>query len=177
MEMENKAFYQECSAALERLVGLECWGVVAGKGTGSQVLLGFGAKIPWDKPVKNPCLTEDERNFSGEFSLFIQQASWRVEDAAAVICAWEDDNAEGAAMKRGLERLRGQKVASVALSFPGFDIDMRFENGVRLAVFSTFAGDKNYDNWDFSVPECVYNVGERSRVYRCGHDEIGGLDD
>ena len=164
--MKKREIYDEFREVGARLVGEECWSVIAGKGTGSHVSMKVGAKIPRERPLKNPTLTEDERNFEGEFELFVTEASWRVEDAESVLCTDTDENTG----KRyaHLKGLAGRKVTSASVVFPSFDLLLEFEGGLRFCVFSTFANDSeeysDYDNYIFFTQEATYSVDGRSEV-------------
>jgi hypothetical protein len=55
--------YSDLKMTANLLIGRPCWLIIAGKGTGSIVHLGFGDKYPRDKPLKNPCINDDEKLF------------------------------------------------------------------------------------------------------------------
>ncbi|MBQ6656610.1 MAG: hypothetical protein IJM64_04940 [Ottowia sp.] len=164
--MKKREIYEEFRDVVARLVGEKCWAVIAGKGTGSHVSMKIGAKIPGERPLKNPTLTEDERNFEGEFGLFVTEASWRVEDAEAVLCTDTDENTgKRYAHLRGLA---GRKITSASVAFPSFDLHLEFEGGIHFRVFSTFANDteeySDYDNYIFFTQDATYSVDGRSAV-------------
>ena len=164
--MKNRQIYSEFCEILNKLVGIECWSVIAGKGTGSHVHVGFGAKIPREKPLRNTLLSEDERNFEPEFTLFVTEASWRVENDEAVLCTYTDENT-GKRYKH-LKSLAGKKVVRAETFFPSFDLFLTLEGGVCFKVFSTLANDSeeylDYDNYMFFTQNLVYKVGGRSEV-------------
>ena len=164
--MKKREIYEEFRDVLARLVGEECWSVIAGKGTGSHVSMKIGAKIPREQPLKNSLLTEDERNFDGEFGLFVTEASWRVEDAESVLCTSTDENTGERYIH--LKGLAGRKVTSASVAFPSFDLCLEFEGGMHFRVFSTFANDaeeySDYDNYIFFTQKATYSVDGRSEV-------------
>lgn len=58
--------------ALRQFEGQVAWGVTAGTGTGSRVLLRFGHKVRRRTPLTNPALDENARTYDSEYSIFIE---------------------------------------------------------------------------------------------------------
>ena len=108
-------------AFANRLVHFELQRVVVGPSTGSIVGLYFGLA---------QSLVETSPWYVG------LSCSWRVEGAEGLLACSSDDNAAGGPMQAGLEELRGQVVASVAIVPPGFDLVVNFERGQRLIGFA-----------------------------------------
>lgn len=150
------------SKYIENFCGKECWSVIAGDGTGSVVHLGFGEKIPRDKPLKNNKLSSDQKNYKAEFSLMVFCA-WRVIKKQKIICGWRDSNEVGGDMLRGLDLLKDRKLISFNLSDIGYDLDMLFEGGVRLQLFSDLTNDYESDeNYTIFVRDKAFSVGIKS---------------
>src|SRR5690242_284038 len=80
----STATHRDLQAALERLVGEECWAIIGGKGTGTVILLDLGAKLPRDVEVDNPALSDEERKFEAPYSVHVW-CSWRVEVEGRVV--------------------------------------------------------------------------------------------
>ena len=66
--------------ALQVLVGIEVWSVVPGES--GALSMRCGGRKPFTQALTNPKLTDEERAFDGEFSLWIV-GSWRLELADA----------------------------------------------------------------------------------------------
>lgn len=147
---------------LRSLKGKHCWGVVAGKGTGSMVALDFGGRVSRSKRLENPHLTLEQQRFTGEYSLFIG-CSWRLDGPDAVVCGCEDSNVEDGSMLGGLQSLVGQAVTDVEISPPGYDLVVGFDDATSLRVFCEHTDKKEEeDNYSFFTPDSVYTVGCRS---------------
>ena len=85
--------------------------------------------------------------------------AWRLEDRTALVTAWTDPNAEDGSMFAGLRALVGSVVADVQILGPHFDLDVRFENGKRLFVF-TDTRDEASSCWYLLDPaERAVNAG------------------
>ena len=126
---------------LSQFVALPCWGVVAGKGTGSMVSLDFGDKIPRDRPLSNIHLSEDCRNNSSECSIFIQHSSWLLEQGDKEVCSCDSDNSNAGAMVKGLRRLIGMHVHHVEY-IPKQGLYIDFQSDFTLSIF--FDALENY---------------------------------
>jgi len=150
--------------ACDRLVGECCWLVSAGAGTGSVLNLGFGRKLRRSVPLTNPKLPQEARENDAEYSLFIESV-WRLDQGDRVVCgAWDDNRADGP-MLRGLARLSGRTVVAVRARQPGLDLELDFENGLRLTVFCDRVNeDEGDDNYSVFTTEEVLTVGPRSAL-------------
>ena len=164
--MAEPASFIEFNHALEQLVGKECWSVVAGEGTGSMVSLDFGRKQRRKTAVRNRHLTRTQREFEGEFDLFIQGCAWRLEEPRKVICSSMSDNANDGPMVAGLERLDEQKVLRVVIDYPGYDLALTFEGAegeLTLRLFCDQADrEGEADNYSFFSPKMAWAVGPGS---------------
>jgi len=152
--------------ALESLIGKECWGITGGNG--SIISFDFGKKIPREKQVENPNLSDEVCNFESELSLFIQ-CVWRVESKNKVLFgAWTEHEI----VRRESAKILHQSVKKVELFKPAFDLQITFSNDCKLSIFcdQTNDVDKN-DNYDFFTPEIIYTVGYKSILETSKHDE------
>jgi hypothetical protein len=143
-------------------VGQPCWSFAAGAGTGSHLHLDFGRKIPRAVPLTNPHLDPEARANDAEFALYLE-CVWRLDEAAGVVCGAWDDNAAGGPMLRGLARLPGLRVVQANVRQPGLDLDLEFEQALRLTVFCDQVNVLDEaDNYSFFTPQGVLIVGTRS---------------
>jgi hypothetical protein len=174
---EDRNYLSEFQNNLKHLIGKECWSVIGGAGTGTHISLDFGDKIPIKKPLTNPHLTEEERNFNGEFSFYITCA-WRIESELEVISGCWEDNAKDGPMLNGLQKIINQKVIAVELSLPALDLKLTFENNFSLQIFCDQTSlEEGYDNYTFFLRTREwFNVGTRS-VLEKGYPEDYSLRD
>jgi hypothetical protein len=143
---------------LKMLPGLECWGVLAGEGTGSHVTLHFGRKIERARPLRNPTLPDSLRHFKGEFGVFIQNCAWRL-DARSIVCSSKTPNDNDGAMVRGLHMLIGQHVVTATAMLPGHDLIIEFSGAHTLRLFcDCFDQEKDGDNYSLHSLARVFTV-------------------
>jgi hypothetical protein len=141
----NTAQHRDVEAVLERIVGEECWAIIAGPGTGSVILLDLGAKLPRDVELKNPHLSEDERKFEAPYSMHIW-CSWRVEVEGRVVGSAIALPEEGWWERSGLAHVKGHHLTSFELSTPIPDLRLQFGE----ATLSMFADTLSEDDNDFA---------------------------
>jgi len=150
--------FAQLLSELQKLQGLECWGVVAGEGTGSHVTLDFGRRIERARPLKNPKLPESQRQFKGEFGIFIQNCAWRL-DTNSVVCSSKSSNDNEGVMVRGLHALIGQHAVNATASLPAHDLTIEFSRTTRLRLFcDCYDQNEDGDNYSFHAPDQVFTA-------------------
>jgi hypothetical protein len=155
---------KKLETSINQLIDKECWGIVAGEGTGSFVNLEIGEKIRRNKEIENPALETDVRQFEGQYSLSLECA-WRLDSTEAVICGASDDNSKDGKMLDGLRLLIGRRISRINLSKPGLDLDIEFSKDLTLKVFcdQTNENDQN-DNYMLFTPDQIITVSYGSRL-------------
>lgn len=145
-----------------------CWGITAGKGTGSMVSIQCGRKIRRSHPVNNPHLSEESRENEAEYCLFLRDCSWRLESDDEILSSSLSGNEEGGTMLAGLNRIVGQKIVDVRLNLPWMDLTIVFENGIRLKTFTLGETEpaEEFENFDYFVPGFVYAVSASGKLIR-----------
>jgi len=154
----------ELEKALRALVGKPCWTVFAGPETGSAIDIHFGSKIPRLPPLRNPALSDDERRYEGEFSLYITCA-WRMTENNQVVYGWTDAADDPAALNSTLEHLVGRTVIAMDVKPTAWDLSLQFGSDLILDIFcdQTSLVDED-DNYALFTPSRLFNVGPRSRL-------------
>jgi len=146
------------------LLSTVCWSVIGGAGNGTVISLAFGEKVRRAKALGNSRLTEEERLFEGEFSLFVECA-WRLQTQEAVLCTSLSSNHEGGSRNNELMQLVGKHVVNLDIRLPGGDLEITFEGGRMLAVFADQANEVDEcGNYTFHSPEYVMKNGCKSSV-------------
>lgn len=154
----------EFRKSLNNFVGQPCWGIVAGKGTGSVISLHFGNKIPSPLPINNPHLSNDLQKYEGEMILFIQ-CVWRIDSEVEVICGCWEDNTKDGSMLKGLQNIVEQKVESIELSLPAWDLAIHFSNLITLKIFCDQTDLSNTaDNYNLFLPKIIYTVSPKGKL-------------
>jgi hypothetical protein len=156
---------RDLEAALRSLEGLRCWSIIAGRGTEAAFTADFGEKVPREgSSLKNPHLTDEQRQFKGEFSFYVTCA-WRIDGPNEVVGAWTDGYETVDAMVSALEKLVDQRVASVEIVKPAWDLRIGFANGLTLNIFCDQTNEvEGLDNYSFFVPSRVFTVATGSVV-------------
>jgi len=148
----------------QSLTSTVCWSVIGGAGVGTAISLAFGEKIPRASPLGNTRLTEEERIFEGEFSLFVE-CTWRLQTPDEVLCTSLSSNLEGQSRHQELMQLVGKHVVDVEIRLPAGDLEITFEDKRILVVFADQANEiDRWDNYTFYSPAYVMKNGYRSLV-------------
>lgn len=151
--------YSDLKIATDLLIEKPCWLVIAGKGTGSIVHLGFGEKNLRDRPLKNTCISEEERLFYPDISLMIYCA-WRLSLADKILCGWRSSNKAGGEMLSGLLLLKSKSVTDVVIYPLGFDLELIFEGDLRLQIFCDITtNDEADNNYELFTMDKIIEVG------------------
>jgi len=160
--MGNINVKDEFTATLNKLLGEECWGIVAGEGTGSVISIAFGSKIARKKPINNPHLTADQRQNKSEFDLMVSCA-WRLNSDKEIVCSSTDLNDNDGPMVNGLKTLVGHKIKYIDITYPAYDLKLGFDNTLTLYVFcnETNTSDE-YDNYVLYFKDSSFTVGTKS---------------
>lgn len=148
-------------AEVERLVGKVCWYVSTGGAASTTFQLAIGSRIPREFWMPNTAHSDEFQKFRGEFDLFVWCA-WRLDGADGPLTSWDDVDEIAA---QTLELLVGQKIASVNVKPPSWDLTIAFDRGHKLKVFCDHViGDPSFDgNWDLLMPEKEIYIGASSR--------------
>jgi len=136
----------------------ECWSIIAGPATGSVVSLGFGEKIPRNKPDNAPYFSADENMFDAGISLLIY-CSWRLSKCEEVICSWISPNKRNGEMLKSLALLRNKKILNINISQIVYDLDIYFEDDLCLQLFCDATNNKYNENYIFFIENAAYTVG------------------
>ncbi len=154
MEIDNSF-----ETTMKSLVGNNCSSLIAGKGAGSVVNLGFGKLVNRQQPLKNPTLTDKERNFKSSIELLIYSA-WRVIENDGLSYGWRDAAAEDSDVYLKLKRLIDESVKNIQLDNSSKDLQITFESGSVFYVFCDITNDyESEDNYVYYTNEGIYSVG------------------
>jgi hypothetical protein len=153
--IRSTASHNDIEAILERIVGEECWAIIAGPGTGTVILLDLGAKLPRVEEVDNPNLSEDECKFEAPYSIQVWCA-WRVEVAGRVVGSAVALPETGWWERSGLAQVRGRRLTSFELSMPIPDLRLHFGD-VTLSMFADTLSEDDRD--------CAFTVRTSDDVY------------
>lgn len=147
---------------LSNIVGLTCWGAIAGEGTGSMITLDFGERIPIDPPLGNKALSNELRHFRGQYCIFVEGCSWRLEEKETIICSWgEEQNTIG----KEVQRLVGCQLTKAELPNWTLDLKLSFDDQYLLYLFCDQTAG-TLDNYSIRFPSGWYSVRPQSKLAR-----------
>lgn len=124
---------KEWESLLERMRGHLCWSMIGISG-GSMFTLDFGDKVNKKIVVSNDKLREDQRNFRGEYTLFVRSAGWRLYHDKKCLCHCNDSNANDGPMVMGLRRLEGKKLLHYECGTLPAELALTFAEGYQLVL-------------------------------------------
>ncbi|MFL6710082.1 MAG: hypothetical protein ACJ8HI_17920 [Massilia sp.] len=117
------------------LIGQSCWSLIAGPGTGSMFTLALGEKFRRERPLKNQTLSLEQREFDGEFVVFVKESPWRLlDDQNRTICTCYDSNEANGPMLSGLQCLVGRSVVSASIVNENGGLTLVFGEGIRIEL-------------------------------------------
>lgn len=156
---------EEFVGRLMDLRGKPCWSFYAGPSTGSHVDFDFGQKLSRVVPLLgNANLTEDQKFYHGEVSLFIQCA-WRLDSNDEVICGSTDSNEKDGPMLVGLQSMMNKTVENLEIARPAFDLTLEFRGGLFLKVFCDQTNVEDDDpNYTLHTKDRIYIVGPKGQI-------------
>lgn len=164
--MNDPQLVTEFEAALQKLVGLECWSVVGGKPHSTLATFDFGQKIARKHPLHYRQLSKEQRSFYGERSLVTCFCPWRVETPDTVIGSWTEQGDNGAPLVNPLENLIGLTVERVELTRPALDLTLTFSNDLTLRLFCDQTNEQDGgDNYIYFAPDRSYSVELHSKLH------------
>lgn len=146
---------------LQRLVGMPCWSIMVS--AGAHVLLDFGQKLLRVPILFDQTLTEEQRMYKGEASLFIEHAVWRLEHQGTIIGSWRDSRHPSGTMQSRLGQCHGKVIEHVTLLRPGLDLLVQFTAGLALRIFCDQT-NTDHDNFTYFMVGNSYTVGAYSQL-------------
>ena len=150
--------------SIQKLINQPCWGVVAGKGTGSIFNLQIGNKIPRKEPLTNPHLSKEIQNNNSEFSLMVY-SSWELLQNDDLICCESDSNENDGPMVNGLKKLINEKITNIQLSDHYHEMTISFTSNFTLEIFcdgNEYGED--YDNYTIFFPTHTYTITSKYEI-------------
>lgn len=125
--------------AVSELVDLPCWGIIAGKGSGSMVSLYFGEIVARKRPLKNPNLSDKLRKNESSHSVMLW-SGWQLFHRGHLLCEWTNSNLENKFYD--ILQLEGK----ILINFEIVETDkiqLTFSENYQLSVFASSADDNS----------------------------------
>jgi len=143
--------------ALSGLIQQPVWGVEITIGT--RLSMEFGEEMP-RKPK--------HRHSHGRWHLLFLNCHWRVEDRKSILVGSDDDD-----LGDRIAKLQFGKVTKVQLSQPTNDLEIVFDENLRLTTFLTYSSISSESRqWYLFCPDDVVCVAEGGGelVLKSSHD-------
>lgn len=134
----------ELETLLETMKGQSCWSMT-GISAGSMFSLDFGARLKRGVPIDNDKLRKDQREFVGEYWLFVRMSGWRLYHGTECICHCNDSNKNDGPMVLGLRQLEGKQMLDFKFSNSPAELMITFSEDYRLFL-SDWEGTKPYND-------------------------------
>jgi hypothetical protein len=152
------------SISLRALLGVECWGWMAGSGTGSMATIHFGRKIKRSKPVESKSLRDALKFYTGEYCLYLEECEWKIIADSVVLGSSASSNNREGKMLRALESLVGRRVTDLEFETDSKDFVLHFDGGCRMKIFCHTHSEETFDNYSFFVSDKIYTVTSDNEV-------------
>ena len=152
MKLENNFL-----SSLNELIGLECWGVTGGEGTGSVISIDIGIKTLRKKPSKNSQLSELVANYDSSHG-FMLYCPWRIETNTNILSASYMPNDNNGIMVKGLKEITGTTIKNVICESPAYDLRIEFSNETNLIVHCSNIGMDDNECYSFNSLQNWYTV-------------------
>jgi len=143
--------------SLNNLIGMECWGVTGGEGTGTVISLNIGDKILRKKPSENPHLPELVAKYESSHG-FMLHSPWRIESSTEIFSGSHMPNDNNGAMVNGLKKILGTTIKSVMCNKPAYDLRIEFSNEINLIVHCSNIGMDENECYSFKSLQNWYTV-------------------
>jgi hypothetical protein len=117
------------------------------------------------RPLKNPRLPPEARQFEGEFALFVRCA-WRLEGPQGLLTSSTASVPAGATTDGKIDALVGSSVEAVTLVPSSQDLAFTFRGSLRLLLFCDRAPGDTSENY------VVYEPSRSVSVEADGHVEV-----
>jgi len=133
---------------LRGIIGQTIWHVNAGGVTWPSFSLALGGKVPRQRPLKNPAVSDEFRENAGEMA-FLVWSTWRLEMEDEIVAT----SAQSDLAASKLEELKGLSVEEVVCISPAWDVVVRFSNARILRLFCDHLApmDGVDTNWELCV--------------------------
>ncbi len=112
----------ELELIIRNLLEKEPWGIEVTIGT--RLSMEFGVEM----------LRPKHKQAHGEWHLLFQDCHWRIENAESVLVGSDDEN-----LATAIRGVNFDKIINIRLVPPSRDLEIIFENGLRLTTFLTFS--------------------------------------
>lgn len=146
--------------SLEAIVQLRVFSAISDR---THLEISIGNRIRRSQRLANPLLSGDQRQFVGEYTLYVE-CVWRLDSPSAVLVGAFDETVGRSPVVGAMSSVLNQPIQTVDLSYPALDLVMTFANGMRLTIFCDVSDPGDHDNYRFFTPEATYTVGARSQL-------------
>lgn len=151
----------QLTIGLNQMLGLPCKEIVGGVAIGSMVYFEFGANLGLKTLQRSNGQSVAITEF--ECEVWVENASWRLEQAGMVICTSKTLNGAGSELDVGIHKIVGKNLLRAEVSAIGFDLMLAFEGELIFRIFCDYWDDENeFSNYQVKCANGTFIVGPRS---------------
>jgi hypothetical protein len=107
--------------------------------------LDFGARVKRDIFTGNDMLRKEQREFIGEYCLFVNMSGWRLFQGSECLCHCNDSNANDGPMVLGLSQLEGKKMLRYKFRNSPAELMIAFSENYLLFLCDWEGSEPNED--------------------------------
>jgi len=147
------------SEVASALVGNAVLWVLADPRSGA--LLELGRRRPLVRPIPNPTIAAEQREFEGENSLFIQ-CSWELVLPKTSLAA--RDQSQDPDSLDLLDRVKGMSIARAALDESTWNLVLTFNGNTDLRLYPTRLTSRLVGGYTIRIDRFYWSVSERGEI-------------
>jgi len=140
------------------IIGETLWSVRMGEDNSSHFFLDIGRRLERREPLTHRNLTDNQRNFEGEFRLFIDCSPWRIGKGCERLCDSFDCDINKDLVKSTFEKVLGHFIVSVNYDSQENIMSIDFDNGIFLEWLIDAQGYKELGNFSFYIYGSTYSI-------------------
>jgi len=127
----------------------KCWSSLAHTSISTNWAIDFGKKFKRKKPLRNNKLSDDERIYQGELTLFILSASWRLTQNQQILTSSSDfreyDESQDSFIQSQMsKKIVGESITDLTINEQTLDVSMTLTGNYRIDILCNCPNDVNY---------------------------------
>ena len=165
LELQLEQASRKFGQTLSSVKGEICWSVLASATTGLALHLKFGKQRRRQRALKNPNLTETERKFDGEITLYTA-CPWRIKSLNGILIDGDDEQGYGSngPTLKALEGLKGKKITRAECAPASHNLSIEFDGEISLEIYDVISAKQNFI-YTFTIGDRVFHASGSQLSY------------